>query len=157
MFVQVNSFFEISPCEIDQVVATSRGLKLKCKERKRKGPVHMWACGGWTKADSSSWRLKSGRPSISPLRCLHDKLAHSVSPAVCETEISTFSNILCNCLTYSNYSVENRVTARPRTYVSHTSSYEVMFPWHRPLRRVGVFHRGTMTDEGERCGRREVR
>lgn len=120
--------------------------------------------GHWIKADSSSWWLKSGQIIYLPVSdCSHvlesGMLTRSVKSihCVCETEISTFSNTLCNCLTYSNYTVENRVTARPCTYVSHTSSYEVMFPWHRPLQSVGVFHHRTMTDEGECWGRRELR
>lgn len=71
------------------------------------------------------------------------------NPIYVEQESSTSSTVLCNCLTESSYTVKNRVTPRSCTYMSHTSSYEVMFPWHRPRRRFAVFHRRTMTDEGE--------
>lgn len=76
---------------------------------------------------------------------------------LCETELLTYSTLLCNCLTYSTNTVKSRVTVRSRTYMSHTSSYEVMFPWHRPQQRVGVFHHRTMTDEGECWRSREAR
>lgn len=72
------------------------------------------------------------------------------NPIYVEQESSTSSTVLCNCLTESSYTVKNRVAPRSCTYMSHTSSYEVMFPWHRPRRRFAVFHRRTMTDEGER-------
>lgn len=72
------------------------------------------------------------------------------NPIYVEQESSTSSTVLCNCLTESSYTVKNRVALRSCTYMSHTSSYEVMFPWHRPQRRFAVFHRRTMTDEGER-------
>lgn len=73
-----------------------------------------------------------------------------VNPIYVEQESSTSSTVPCNCLTESSYTVKNRVAPRSCTYMSHTSSYEVMFPWHRPRRRFAVFQRRTMTDEGER-------
>lgn len=33
------------------------------------------------------------------------------------------------------------------TYVSHSNSHEVMFPWHQPEHSIGVFHHRTMRDE----------
>lgn len=139
----------------------------------------LWTCGPvvalWMLVSSvSGWILIQGRqlimmteiwtsnlPSVS--YCWHvfeiNMLTCSVKSIfyLCETGISTSLTVLCNCLTHSNYTVKNRVRVRSYTYVSHTSSYEVMFPWHRPLQSVGVFHHRTMTDEGERWGRGEAR
>lgn len=47
------------------------------------------------------------------------------------------------------------------TYVSHSNSHEVMFPWHQPEHSIGVFHHRTMRDEegrergGGDAGRRD--
>lgn len=112
--------------------------------------------GHWSKAHSSSWWLQIWTSNLShcfiPFTLffffLMNMLTCSVESIFNVKEILT-STVLCNCLTNSNYTFKNRVTARSCTYVSHTSSYEVMFPWHRPLQSVGVFHHTMMTDERE--------
>lgn len=54
-----------------------------------------------------------------------------------------------NCLNYSDYAVRDKVMLRSCTYVSHTRTYEVMFPQHQPQQCVIVFHHRTMTNEVE--------
>lgn len=124
--------------------------------------TNIWVCNKrWFRGLIQDRRLialnEVWTPTPSPLpRCLHvfgmETLTGCVksvfNPLYVEQESSTSSTVLCNCLTGGRYTVKNRVAPRSCTYMSHTSSYEVMLPWHRPQRRFAVFHRGTMTDGG---------